>query len=102
MSGCVHVNFNAFCEVNRISKDVVDPENTVAYTIDVRASCRDCGQEFAFFGVPNGMSFYQPTMSIDGKRICLPMVIPGTQPPQGLAGFSVTHEVFAEKVAVKN
>lgn len=99
---CQHQNFNAFCEVNRIFKDESNPGDIVAYTMDVRAACRECGQEFAFFGVPNGMSFYQPTMSIDGKRICLPMVIPGTEPPKGLAGFKVTYHVFEEKEAVTN
>ena len=99
---CAHENFNCFCECNRIFKNESDPTDIVAYTLDVRVSCRDCGQEFAFFGVPNGMSFYRPTMSIDGKRICLPMVLPGTVPPEGLAGFSVTHQVFEEKEAVAN
>ena len=51
-------------------------------------------------GVPNGMSFYRPTVNINGQTLHVPAVFPGMTVPPGLAGFSVTAEVFDEKKAV--
>jgi hypothetical protein len=99
---CPHLNFECHCEVNSIQKDDLHPDEIVAYTLDVRTNCRDCGQEFEFFGIPNGMSFYQPTMSIDAKRVCIPMVLPGTKPPLGLAGYSVSFTEYPDKDPVAN
>ena len=96
---CQHENFNAFCEVGRVSKDEGGP--VVVYSLDVRIECRECGQQLEFVGVPNGMSFYRPTVSIDCGTLHAPMVIPGEQVPEGMAGFSVTHTVFDQKEATK-
>ena len=97
---CAHQNFAVKADVGRINKDGNGP--IVAYICDLHVWCRDCDQQFEFFGLPNGMSFYRPTVSIDGKEAHFPLVIPGTQPPSGLAGFSVTHTVFDEdKAAVQ-
>lgn len=101
MTPCPHLNFNCLADVNRIQKSETEPDVIVAYTVDVKIQCRDCGQPFEFLGLPNGMSFYQPTVSIDGQQARLPLVLPGTEPPSGLAGFRVTHTVFEEKDALK-
>lgn len=95
MPNCEHLNFHCQAEINRITHD--DPNVVVAYTVDIRICCRDCGQQFEFIGLPNGMSFYQPTVSIAGDQARLPIVIPGTMPPPGLAGFSVTYHFVEEK-----
>jgi hypothetical protein len=92
---CQHENFDAYVAVNRINKDGEDPGIIVAYLADVKVSCRDCGQPFEFFGIPLGMSFYQPTMSINGQEAHIPLVLPGTEPPAGLAGFRVTCQSFS-------
>lgn len=96
---CEHQNFIALASVGRINREESGP--IVAYMVDLKIQCRECGQDFAFFGLPNGLSFYQPTVSIDGTEAHLPLVIPGTEPPAGLAGFRVTHQVFDEREAVK-
>lgn len=97
---CPHMNFNSHANVGRISKSDGEPDVIVAYTVDFRITCRDCEQPFEFFGLPNGFSYYRPTVSIDGQEMRVPLVIPGTEPPAGMAGFSVTHEVFDEGKAV--
>ncbi len=88
---CPHLNFNVHAEVNRIQKSDEEPDVIVAYTMDLRVLCRDCGQPFEFFGLPLGFSYYQPTVAIDGQVARLPIVLPGTEPAPGLAGFCVTH-----------
>lgn len=98
---CPHMNHSVFASVGRIQKSDLEPETIVAYTADIKIQCRDCGQPYEFLGLPNGMSFYQPTVSIDGLELRAPLAIPGTRPPEGMAGFSVTHQVFDEKEAVK-
>jgi hypothetical protein len=98
---CPHLNFNCNASVNRISKSDEDPEVIVAYTAEIRIDCRDCGQPLEFFGLPHGLSFYRPTVSLNRQELRAPLVLPGTEPPAGLAGFAVTHTVFNEKEAVK-
>ncbi len=123
MSGvtpCPHLNFGCFTDVNRITGDgteaiggllpvcedivVAVPGSGVRIprdTADIRIGCRDCGQPFEFFGLPFGLSFYRPTVSINHQQLRVPLVLPGTEPPPGLAGFAVTHKVFEKKEAVK-
>lgn len=98
---CPHLNFNVHADVNRIQKNDDEPDVIVAYSMDLRVFCRDCGHPFEFIGLPNGFSYYRPTVSIDGQTGHFPIVLPGTRPAPGLAGFSVTCEVFEEKDAVK-
>ena len=98
---CPHLNFNCFVDVNRISGKDAEPEKVVAYTADIRIECRNCGQPFEFFGLPFGLSFYRPTVSLDNRQLRVPLVLPGTEPPSGLAGFAVTHTVFDEKGTAK-
>lgn len=96
---CEHQNFTAIVNVNRINREDGGP--VVAYSTDITVACRDCGQPFEWFGLPNGFSYYQPTISLDAKTIHIPLVIPGTRPPEGMAGYSVSHQVFDDKVALK-
>ena len=92
---CTHEDFNAHVEVNRITQ--VEGGPPVVYTAEIKVECRKCGQEMEFVGLPHGMSFYRPTMSMNCDKVCLPMVIPGEEVPAGLAGFSVTQTVFKEQ-----
>ena len=99
--GCPHLNFNAYVAVNRIHRDGGAPDDIVAYTADIKVACRECGQPFEFFGFPCGMSFYQATVSIDGQELRVPLVLPGTEPPPGLAGFKVSFQEFPGGEVVK-
>jgi hypothetical protein len=84
---CKHEEFNANVAVHRIQKSDLEPDEIVAYQADIKVECRQCGQPFEFFGLPMGMSFYQPTISIDGQVMRVPLIIPGTKPPDRLPGF---------------
>jgi hypothetical protein len=99
VSKCAHETFNAFVDVNRITQ--VEGGPVVVYCADVRVNCRDCGQELEFVGLPNGMSFYRPTVSINSQEARLPMVLPGETVPEGMAGFRVTHKVVDLQKAVE-
>jgi len=92
---CVHMNFNVHAAVGRIQKSDLEPEVITAFTCDVRVSCRECGKPFKFTGLPNGFSFYQPTVSISGEEARLTMVHDGFETAKGLPGFSVTGTVFS-------
>lgn len=81
------MNFSAFANVGRINKEENGP--IVAYMCDLRITCRECGQEFEFVGLPLGLSFYHPTVSMDGKTAQLPMTLPGVSIPEGMAGYGV-------------
>ncbi len=98
---CPHLNHNIFASIARIQKSELEPETIIAYSADIKIECRDCGQPFEFIGLPNGMSFYRPTVSINGLELRVPLAIPGTRPPENMAGFSVTHEVFDVKESLK-
>lgn len=91
---CKHLDFDAFVKVNRIQKSESEPDEIVAYVADLKVTCHDCGQAFEFIGAPCGMSFYRPTLSVNCDELHIPLVIPGTQPPDGLAGYSVNFQSF--------
>lgn len=96
-ANCPHLNFVVHANVGRIQKSESEPENIVAYMADIKVCCHECGQPFEFLGLPHGLSFYRPTVSIDGQELRVPLVIPGSRPPEGLAGFSVTRQEFDAK-----
>lgn len=98
---CPHLNFDAHVDVHRIQKSEAESDVIVAYNTDIRINCHECGQPFEFLGVPLGMSFYRPTVSIDGKELHVPITIPGERPAEGLAGFSVSQQTFDEPMSVK-
>jgi hypothetical protein len=89
LKACPHENFNAIVNVNRIQKSDQEPDAIIAYNAEIRISCRDCGQPLEFYGLPVGVSPYRPTVSLDGQEMRAPLVLPGTVPPDGLAGFAV-------------
>lgn len=101
MSNCVHENFNVHAEVARIEKSETD-KTIIAYHVDLKTWCRDCGKSFEWVGLPNGFSHYRPTVSIDGQIMHAPLIpAGGPQPPAGLAGFSVTHLEFPDQEPTK-
>jgi hypothetical protein len=63
---CQHENFDARVSVGRI----LDVGKFVA---DVTINCRDCGEPFRFVGVPAGLNYGQPMVSIDGLELRAPI-----------------------------
>jgi hypothetical protein len=72
-------------------------DSAVCYHLDLTVTCADCGAELEFVGMPNGCSFYLPTVSIDRKTARFPMVRAGESVPAGMPGFGVRHIQVEEK-----
>ena len=63
---CTHEDFHARVAVGRI----LDVGKFVA---DVTIKCADCGEPFRFVGVPAGISYDHPMISIDGLELHAPI-----------------------------
>lgn len=63
---CAHEEFAATVAVGRI----LDVGKFVA---DIRISCAHCGEPFRFVGVPAGLRFDGPAVSIDGLELHAPI-----------------------------
>lgn len=72
--------------------------NTVSFgdsnikSVEIKAKCNVCQMPMVFFGLPLGMSLTQPTASLGGHEVRLPMC--GEQdvpqyPASGVTGFSI-------------
>lgn len=65
-SECRHEDFEAWVEVNRF-------EDTGRFMADVRVHCKECMLPFRFIGLPVGMLWENPAMSVDGCEARLPI-----------------------------
>lgn len=88
---CGHHNFRVEAEVGRILSDD-GQEPPTHYHASIRLNCVDCGAAFEWQGVPNGLSPYQPTVSLDGQELRIPVMPPGEVVPKGLPGFRVAYQ----------
>ena len=89
---CPHENFDAYVDVNRLTRSDDDP-TPVAFIADIKVSCADCGEPFRWTGVPAGMSHAQPMVSVDETELRAP-IRPASADPDfglGLPGFAVTY-----------
>ena len=68
MSECRHEQFSAQVNVGRIESD--GPRRFVA---DITVSCAQCQEPFRFLGVPSGLHFERPTVSVDGLELHAPL-----------------------------
>lgn len=83
---CLHENFNANVDVNRMPKTEGGPiEN---YSADVTISCAECGQKFEFIGAPAGISFHRPMVSADFTELRIPI-----RPATGMIASSLKVEM---------
>jgi hypothetical protein len=81
---CEHKTFSAQCAVARV-------EDIGRFVLEVKISCMGCGTPFQFIGIPPGLSYESPTVSVDGLEAHLPVCAQGVQPTplQGLMGFTL-------------
>lgn len=101
-AACPHMNFGVHASVGRMQKPDTEPEVITAFTCDLRVFCSDCGKPFQFTGLPNGFSFYQPTVSIDGQEARLTLVHEGFATARDLPGYSVTRvQIPGDEVVVQ-
>lgn len=94
---CYHPEFEAIVSVGRIGEGDDDnpcPGMPRHFMAEIRVTCAACGERFLFEGVPAGMSFAAPAVSVDGAELRAPMR-PESAPPSfprsrpGPSGFFV-------------
>jgi hypothetical protein len=73
---CLHLHFDAQVDVGRIEPG---PGGGMpkAFVADIHINCaaapRGCGVAFAFPGIPIGLSFDEPRVSVDGTELRAPV-----------------------------
>lgn len=65
-AACQHLEFAAAVGVARL-------EDSGRFMCELRVCCVDCREPFRFKGIPPGLSFDRPTVSIDGLEAHLPI-----------------------------
>lgn len=86
---CQHENFRAQVDVHRLLPKEGMP--AAHYSADVRVNCEQCGLPFRFRCTRVGLSYDDPTVSVDGQELRV-SVQPddGTIPlPPKVKGFAV-------------
>lgn len=93
---CPHLHFDVEVDVGRIGED--DPGangRPRAYVAEISVSCaappNGCGEAFRFTGVPAGLSFNHPTVTVDEATLNAP-IRPASADPDfgtGLPGFAI-------------
>lgn len=83
---CPHLNVAASIEVNPLTPEEGGGIST--HQASIVMACADCGQEFHFIGVPEGMSYRRPMASAGGKRLIAP-IAPGSCEPMPFQVFEV-------------
>ncbi len=84
---CAHESFSAAVGVHRVQDG---PDKPIDFNADVRIKCAQCGLAFRFIGLPRGLNFDGPGMSVDGTEAHL-AISPDGLPSLagGLRGFTV-------------
>lgn len=68
---CVHMNFNAIVEVNRL-------EDTGRFMADITIKCDDCGEPFQFLGVKPGLDMQGAAVDMTGTELRV-SILPNSQ-----------------------
>ena len=88
---CAHMDFAVTAEINRIGT-LDDPATDgipTSYMADIRVACAECGEPFQWLGLPVGVNYDRPMVSVDGTEIRAP-IWPAHEPPgprRGPRGF---------------
>ena len=67
---CVHLEFECFCNVNRITNKV---DKTIRFSVGIQVICKKCEKQFRFLGLPMGLLYESPTMGFFGYEARLPI-----------------------------
>lgn len=68
--GCKHEQFSCACKVGRME----DRVGAVGeFMLEVKVACIQCGEPFRMLGLPAGLSFTRPMVSIDGLELRIPI-----------------------------
>ena len=85
MMSCLHMNFRAEIDVNRL-------EDSGQFQADVKIWCANCGLPFRFIGLPSGVDLNGAATSIDATEARLAIAPLGqviSVLEGGIHGFSV-------------
>jgi hypothetical protein len=85
MSKCQHTRFSANVEVTRI-------EDIGRFMANVTVYCVECGTPFRFIGLPAGMDYNSPCVSVDALEARMPIAPKGevlSELEGGVHGFSI-------------
>lgn len=97
---CYHPDVHVVVRFVRVGED--DPDNPtpgmpVAFMVELSLTCKPCSEAFVFDGVPAGMSYDAPAVSVDGRELRAP-VRPVSLPPRhrrgitGVSGFRIEQQ----------
>lgn len=88
---CPHETFKADVAVDRIGTAETPDGMPKAYVADIKVSCVDCDEPFRWVGVPAGLSFGQPMVSVDETELRAPLRPASSDPDFGLGipGFAI-------------
>ncbi len=90
---CYHPDADVMVGFGRIGEgddDNPTPGMPTAFMIEIKLTCKACDEPFVFDGVPAGMSYDSPAVSVDGTELRAP-VRPASLPPRhrrGITGVS--------------
>ncbi|MFC5635882.1 hypothetical protein [Streptomyces bullii] len=89
---CLHENFDAFVEVNRVTASD-DAPTVVGYHADIKVNCHDCDEPFRWTGLQAGLSMSGPMCSVDETELRAPLRPASADPDFGLGlpGFAVRY-----------
>lgn len=88
---CPHPGFTADVVVNRVGEAETVDGLPRAYMADIRVECAHCGEPFRWVGVPAGLSFDRPMVSVDERELHAPLRPASADPDFGLGipGFAI-------------
>lgn len=91
---CEHESFEANVAVNRMP--AVEGGPIKHYSADVTIRCVQCGEPFRFIGLPAGVDFTSPTVSVDGCEGRFP-ILPKSESLSELEGTPIGFTVRKAK-----
>jgi hypothetical protein len=88
MADCAHQDFEAVVDVHRLEDE---PGKVRAFLADVRIRCAQCGRQFQFLGLDQGLDIGGAAVSFDRTEAHLTISPDGLPPGKGVRGFSIKH-----------
>jgi hypothetical protein len=69
---CAHEVFDAQVGIHRLTRSDEDP-TVIAFMAEVAVECEQCGERFRWIGAPAGHLPNQPTRTVDGFTLNVPL-----------------------------
>lgn len=85
---CLHPRFESLVGIQRIVDEGGEDQMPHAFVAEIRIRC-ECGEPFRFSGLPAGLSYQQPRVSVDETELRAPIRPAGADADFGLGLPSV-------------